>query len=62
MTEDKERHKPTLSTNKKYVIARLGLPIYQLAKLRILEFYHDLDQKFLKDKHELLFMDTDTFY
>lgn len=44
MIEDKERHKFTLSTGKKNIIARSG---YQLVKLRMLEFYHDLDQKYL---------------
>ena len=38
-----------------------GIFVYQLAKLRMLEFYYDFPDKFRRD-FELLQMDTDSFY
>ena len=39
-----------------------GLAVYQLAKLRILEFYYDfLDKHFSGHDSELHYMDTDSF-
>ena len=40
-----------------------GIAVYQLAKLRILEFYYDLLHKyFSRQDSELCYMDTDSFY
>ena len=40
-----------------------GNAVYQLAKLRMLEFYYDfLDKYFSRQDFELCYMDTDSFY
>ena len=40
-----------------------GIAVYQLAKLRMLEFYYDfLDKYFSRQNFELCYMDTDSFY
>ena len=40
-----------------------GIAVYQLAKLRMLEFYYYfLDQYFSRQDFELCYMDTDSFY
>ena len=40
-----------------------GIAVYQLAKLRMLEFYYDfLDKCFSRQDFELCYMDTDSFY
>ena len=40
-----------------------GIAVYQLAKLRMLEFYYDfLDKYFSRQGSELCYMDTDSFY
>ena len=40
-----------------------GIAVYELAKLRILEFYYDfLDKYFSRQDFELCYMDTDSFY
>ena len=40
-----------------------GIAVYQLAKLRILEFYYDFFHKyFSRQDFELCYMDTDSFY
>ena len=40
-----------------------GIPVYQLAKLRMLEFYYDFLDKFCDRRDfELIQMDTDSFY
>ena len=40
-----------------------GIAVYQLAKLRILEFYYDvLDKYFSREDFELCCMDADSFY
>ena len=40
-----------------------GIAVYQLAKLRMLEFYYDfLDRYFSRQDFELCYMDTDSFY
>ena len=40
-----------------------GIAVYQLAKLRMLEFYYDfLDKYFIRQDFELCYMDTDSFY
>ena len=40
-----------------------GISVYQLAKLRMLEFYYDFLDKFIDRRDfELLQMDTDSFY
>ena len=40
-----------------------GTAVYQLAKLRILEFYYDLLHKyFSRQDFELCYIDTDSFY
>ena len=40
-----------------------GIAVYQLAKLRMLEFYYDfLDKYFIRKDFELCYMDTDSFY
>ena len=42
---------------------RCGIVVYQLAKLRMLEFYYDfLDEYFSRQDFELCYMDTDSFY
>ena len=39
-----------------------GITVYQLAKLRMLEFYYDfLDKYFSRNDFELCYMDTDSF-
>ena len=40
-----------------------GIAVYQLVKLRMLEFYYDfLDKYFSRQDFELCYMDTDWFY
>ena len=40
-----------------------GIAVYQLAKLRMLEFYYDfLDKYFSRQDFELCYMDIDSFY
>ena len=40
-----------------------GIVVYQLAKLRMLEFYYDfLDKYFSRQDFELCYMDTESFY
>ena len=40
-----------------------GIAVYQLAKLRMLEFYYDfLDKYFSRQDFELCYMDADSFY
>ena len=40
-----------------------GNAVYQLAKLRMLEFYYDFLEKYFSRKDfELCYMDTDSFY
>ena len=40
-----------------------GIAVYQLAKLRMLQFYYDfLDKYFSRQGFELCCMDTDSFY
>ena len=40
-----------------------GIAVYQLAKLRMLEFYYDfLDKYFSRQNFKLCYMDTDLFY
>ena len=40
-----------------------GIAVYQLAKLRILQFYYDfLDKYFSRQDFELCYIDTDSFY
>ena len=42
---------------------QFGIAIYQLPKLRMLEFYYDfLDKYFSSKDFELCYMDTDSFY
>jgi len=42
---------------------QFGIAVYQLAKLRILEFYHDFLDRFVDRKDfELIQMDTDSMY
>ena len=40
-----------------------GIAVYQLAKVRILEFYNDFVDKYLDGRHyELIQIDTDSMY
>ena len=40
-----------------------GIAVYQLTKLRMLEFYYDfLDKYFSRQDFEVCYMDTDSFY
>ena len=40
-----------------------GIAVYQLVKLRMLEFYYDfLDKYFSRQDFELCYMDKDSFY
>ena len=40
-----------------------GIAVYQLAKLRMLEFYYDfLDKYFSRQDFQLCYMDTDSFH
>ena len=40
-----------------------GIAVYQLAKLRMLEFYYDFPDKYFNRKYfELCYMDKDSFY
>ena len=42
---------------------QFGIAVYQLEKLRMLEFYYDfLDKYFRRQDFELWYMDTDSFY
>ena len=52
--------KRTVMTKRPY---QCGIAVYQLAKLRMLEFYYDfLDKYFSRQDFELCYMDTDSFY
>ena len=40
-----------------------GIAVYQLAKLRMLEFYYDFEDKYFSRRDfQLCYMDTDSFY
>ena len=39
---------------------QIGIAVYQLAKLRMLEFYYDLDRYVDRRDFELIQMDTDS--
>ena len=42
---------------------KCGIAVYQLAKLRMLEFYYEYLDKYFSGQHfELCYMDTDSFY
>ena len=57
--EIKER-KRTVMIKRPY---QRGIAVYQLAKLRMLEFHYDfLDRYFSRQDLELCYMDTDSFY
>ena len=57
--EIKER-KRTVMIKRPY---QCGIAVYQLAKLRMLEFYSDfLDKYFSRQDFQLCYMDTDSFY
>ena len=57
--EIKER-KQTVMIKRPY---QCGIAVYQLAKLRMLEFFNDfLDKYFSRQDFELCYMDTDSFY
>ena len=52
--------KRTVMINRPY---QCGIALYQLAKLRMLEFYYDFwDKYFSRQDFELCYMDTDSFY
>ena len=56
-----------LETNKRKIVMQrpfqLGCAVYQLAKLRMLEFYYDCIQKYIPDDcFDLIEMDTDSLY
>ena len=55
-----KKSKRTVMINSPY---QCGIAVYQLAKLRMLEFYYDfLDKYFSRQDFELCYMDTDSFY
>ena len=55
-----KKSKRTVMINRPY---QYGIAVYQLAKLRMLEFYYDfLDKYFSRKDFELCYMDTDSFY
>jgi len=52
------RRKPHVTIHRPF---QVGIAVYQLAKLRILEFYHDFLDCFVEPKDfELIQMDTDS--
>ena len=54
-----EEFKQTVMIKRPY---QCGITVYQLAKLRMLEFYYDfLDKYFSRNDFELCYMDTDSF-
>ena len=55
-----ESRKPRITIRRPF---QIGIAVYQLAKLRMLEFYHDfLDRYFDRKDFELIQMDTDSNY
>ena len=55
-----ESQKPRITIRRPY---QVGIAVYQLAKLRMLEFYYDfLDRYFDRKDFELIQMDTDSNY
>ena len=57
---DIKEFKRTVTIKRPY---QCGIAVYQLAKLRMLEFYYDfLDKYFNRQGFELCYMDTDSFY
>ena len=57
---DIKEFKRTVTVKRPY---QCGIAVYQLAKLRMLEFYYDfLDKYFNRQGFELCYMDTDSFY
>ena len=55
-----KKSKRTVTIQKGY---QCGIAVYQLAKLRMLEFYHDfIDKYFSRQDSELCYMDKDSFY
>ncbi|XP_078356057.1 uncharacterized protein LOC144640871 [Oculina patagonica] len=55
-----ESRKPRITINRPF---QVGIAVYQLAKLRILEFYYDFLDKYVDRKDfELIQMDTDSCY
>ena len=55
-----ESRKPRITITRPF---QVGIAVYQLAKLRMLEFYHDfLDRYFDRRDFELIQMDTDSNY
>ena len=55
-----ESRKPRVTVRRPF---QVGIAVYQLAKLRILEFYYDfLDRYFYRRDFELIQMDTDSNY
>ena len=52
--------KPRITIHRPF---QIGIAVYQLAKLRILEFYHDFLDRFIdRQDSELIQMDTDSLY
>ena len=57
---DIKEFKRTVTVKRPY---QCGIAVYQLAKLRMLEFYYDfLDKYFSRQDFELCYVDTDSFY
>ena len=57
---ERKESKRTVMIKRPY---QCGIAVYQLAKLRMLEFYYDfLDKYFSRQDFELCYMDTDSFY
>ena len=55
-----ESRKPRITIRRPF---QVGMAVYQLAKLRMLEFYYDfLDSYFDRKDFELIQMDTDSNY
>ena len=55
-----KEYKRTVKIDRPY---QLGIAVYQLAKLRMLEFHYDfLDRYFDRHDYELMYMDTDSEY
>ena len=55
-----KEYKRTVKIDRPY---QLGIAVYQLAKLRMLEFHYDfLDRYFDRRDYELMYMDTDSEY
>ena len=52
--------KPRITIHRPF---QVGIAVYQLAKLRILEFYHDFLERYIdRQDFELIQMDTDSLY